>query len=526
MLRGYVNGCSESALAHHISELSQENVATWLKELNGNYSIIVKTEKFSFAASDRIRSFPLVWTCVGDRYIVTDNGPLLESAGLKETWNIDPTAALAVAMSGYTIGASTLFLDVEQIGPGRCLWIDDNGPRSIAYYQWSPWIVEERSEEALKGSLLALNESLIERLARSADGRQIVVPLSAGLDSRMIASGLRACGYKNVLCVAYGLAGNREAVTSRMIASALEYPWIFVPFDHKSLSRDFASSTYKEYRRYSDSLTGMHFPQDFSIFPQLREKSQIDEGAIIVNGQSGDFITGNHIPSNLANKQSSGSDWKQSVVTELLSKHYQLWAGLVTPEHTAQIGASLLTELNKQFGETFDSELAWAAYEYCEYQDRQSKYVLNGQRVYEFHGYEWRLPLWENEYLDFWGRVPLQMKKHQRLYRTVLEEQNWGGVWRDIAVNPTTIRPAWIIPVRLLAKALFSVLGKEKWHRFERQYLHYWMAANCGYAAWRFSKVAFDNRGFRSAISWHAAEYLQSKGLCWDGSKMQASSND
>ena len=40
-------------------------------------------------------------------------------------------------------------------------------------------------------------------------------------------------------------------------------------------------------------------------------------------------------------------------------------------------------------------------YEILEYENRQCKYVINGQRLYEYFKYEWRLPLWDNLYLDF-----------------------------------------------------------------------------------------------------------------------------
>ena len=35
------------------------------------------------------------------------------------------------------------------------------------------------------------------------------------------------------------------------------------------------------------------------------------------------------------------------------------------------------------------------AHVYSGFIDRQSKYVINGQRIYEYYGYEWRLPLWD-----------------------------------------------------------------------------------------------------------------------------------
>ena len=46
-----------------------------------------------------------------------------------------------------------------------------------------------------------------------------------------------------------------------------------------------------------------------------------------------------------------------------------------------------------------------AIYESLEWSERQPKAVVVNQRLYEYFGYRWELPLWDSEILDFelWG---------------------------------------------------------------------------------------------------------------------------
>ena len=51
-----------------------------------------------------------------------------------------------------------------------------------------------------------------------------------------------------------------------------------------------------DYEAYADSLTSIHFPQDFTAIKHLHDNNIISKDSVIVNGQSGDFISGNHLP--------------------------------------------------------------------------------------------------------------------------------------------------------------------------------------------------------------------------------------
>ena len=157
------------------------------------------------------------------------------------------------------------------------------------------------------------------------------------------------------------------------------------------------------------------------------------------------------------------------------------------------------------------------AFQKIEYEDRQIKYVVSGQKAYEFFGYEWRLPLWDKDYIDFWEKVDIAYKIKQNLYKEVLKEQNWGNVWHKFPLNPPNTFSMNIQFIRFLFKCIFLLYGKNKWHAFETRYLDYFMNPLCGYAPWSYLKIMKDNRGFTSSLSFYIEEYLQEKGTNWKG---------
>ena len=117
----------------------------------------------------------------------------------------------------------------------------------------------------------------------------------------------------------------------------------------------------------------------------------------------------------------------------------------------------------KECGSSFDNSTDHLLYEYSEFIDRQSKYVISGQRMYEYYGYSWRLPLWDEEYILFWKKVPLEYKLKQKLYfLKCFKINNFGDVWgEDIPVNKKTIVPKWLIPLRFICKLPFGFLVKK-----------------------------------------------------------------
>lgn len=495
----------------------EDGITQTLTAIPGQFALVAEVPGRTLCAVDRIRSIPLIRaTDAEGRTIVAQCADDLLSALPAGTGRIDPRQALAVAMSGFTVGAGTLYEGVSALLPGEYLLADGSGVTVKSYKSYRPWI-EPRGEptgdagEALEAVLLTTLRSTIDKAA----GRPIAVPLSAGLDSRFIASGLKHLGHDNIVTFSYGLPGNREAEAAKQIAAALGLPWHFLPYDNATMRRRYRDPDYRAFMAYSDSLTGIHFPQDFVAVSALLDSGILPRDALVVNGQSGDFITGNHIPAALQGAASDGADGPARVIDALLAKHFTQWGFLSTPANIATLSdllSSELAQLTDGDPKAADDRL-FGLYEASEYVDRQSKYVVNGQRAYEFLGLDWDLPLWHPALIDFYETQPLATKAGQRLYRDTLVALNWGGVWNRVPINELTIRPTWLRPVRLALKLAHAPFGKSRWHRFERRYLNYFMTTLCAYAVRSWGEVAMDRRAPRTAIAFHIEDYLSAHGI-------------
>ena len=486
----------------------------------GHFAVVIAHPQWVVCAVDRIRSIPLVFgLCKDGRLRIAQTADqILGDEAVDRA--IRPEQVLSVALSGYTIGIDTIYRDACALIPGQIMFATAGSPRpKIRHYScfsaWRATAPESDGEEAESQKLSALTLWILNQLVERADGRQIAVPLSAGLDSRLIVSGLYELGYQNVTCFAYGRKDNHEAAVSKDIANRLGYKWNFVEYSNRKLARTFFSGEYERFRRYSDSLTGVHFPQDYLALKQLSTERYISPDAIIVNGQSGDFITGNHIPETLAD---AGSHSRSDVLDCLVTKHFKQWPHLANERNFSVIRNLLNLAIDEYMGE--DAKLtrvyAHGVYEASEFMDRQAKYVVNGQRLYEFLGYDWDLPLWHDRYLSYWSERSLDDKYRQKHYRIMLQSMNWGGVWNDVPINEKRLRPRWIIPVRLLFKALHLFSSKYAWHQFERSYLEYFMSPLCGYALRSWSGIVRDGRRPHTAIAPHIEDYLLSHGVSID----------
>ena len=98
--------------------------------------------------------------------------------------------------------------------------------------------------------------------------------------------------------------------------------------------------------------------------------------------------------------------------------------------------------------------------ELLEYENRQAKYVVNCQRLYDYHKIDWLLPLWNSSFIKFWESVPLEYKLNQMLYKKVLYQLNLGKVWTKEFNRNATITSKWIKGIRFFLKAIFFFIGK------------------------------------------------------------------
>jgi len=401
-----------------------------IQSLNGSFAVVEESDTFVFAAVDRLRSIPLFYGTNDNEFYLSDDANWVRNQVADKS--MDEIASREFLLTGYVSGPETLFPNVKQLQAGECLWIKKcNGKPAITthrYYRYVHYDLFNASEKDLYPIIDQMLVNVFERLLESTKGRSLVIPLSGGLDSRLIAAMLKRLGRENVICFSYGRKGNRESEISKKVAETLGYPWEFVHYTRGKWYRWFQSDERRDYYRYADGLSSLAHIQDWPAVWELKRAGKIPDKAVFVPGHTGDFICGGHIPQSFASMQNVGKD---EVVKAIWKKHYSLWDW---SKQFGKLGPIFEEKVLSQLSEIpMDSpEDAANAFECWEWQERQAKFIVNSCRVYDFWGYDWRIPLWDSEMMDFWARVPIGMRIGKKLYYYHLTKINLFELFKDV----------------------------------------------------------------------------------------------
>ena len=343
----------------------------------------------------------------GDEVIFSDDADHLRDR-LNPPFNEENGAEFLV--TGYVIGPDTLFDGISQLQVGEYLVYDKRDGSLITHFYHRFWHGNffSYSEEDLLDRLDEIFVRVFQRLIESTKGRQIVVPLSGGLDSRIIVAMLKRLGVEDVICFTYGKKGNREAEISRQVAEALGYQWYFIEYTNEKWYACAHTDDMKAYYSYAGNLVSVPHIQDFLAVKELKEEGKIPENAVFVPGHTGDMISGGHIPQDYGQLQDYTLEKFQE---DNLKKHY-------SPEVDARTCPISGADPEKcRDISVHNNESCANAIELFDFNGRQAKFIVNSVRVYEFFGYPWRIPLWDVELIDFFLKMPLALRIKQILYR-------------------------------------------------------------------------------------------------------------
>jgi asparagine synthase (glutamine-hydrolysing) len=390
--------------------------------LDGTFAA-VHTGEATTAVVDRIRSLPLFYgRDRAGRWHLSDDAHRI--AEITDARLDDATAAAEFMLQSNTTGATTLSSSVRQVQAGEAVTFGLAAPESTRYFRYADGAAHEGSEEELIDEGVQLFERTFDRLIASLRGRPVVVPLSGGMDSRLIAAMLVRGGRTDALCFSYGRERSFEARASRRVADALGLRWTFVPYANRDWHRWFSSDAFQQYRRGASGLTAIEHEQDWPAVRALRAHGLASGDAVFVPGHAGDFLGGSHLPA-------APSDIERDPVRWLWQRYYTEWP---TDALAPDLAADLQRRIAACLGDAPGPARAFLRFGW---QERQAKMIANSVRVYDLHGFDWRLPFWSDAaVLDFWGRVPIPLLRRRRLYFRVLRRL----MGADLFDLPSTLR--------------------------------------------------------------------------------------
>lgn len=381
--------------------------AARMTDANGYFAIIIDAPEAVFCGVDRVCSTPLMYR-LSDSLDIGDNF----KGFLTPCDQIDRTALEQYLASGYTYQDRTLIEGVQQLLAGTFLHIEKATGRSETRHYYS-YIQNDRKppvrQEALLNELHEVHLSVFERMVRSLDGRQAVVPLSGGYDSRLILEMLARFNHRNVVCATWGPRKYWQVQIARDVARSMGFDWVQIENTRSDWSNWYRAGSLEAELELCGALTTIPYVQDNVLISKLQETNQIRDDAIFITGNSGDFVEGEHIDQ---------SDESVDLATQF---------GKMRRKHMRQNRLRSFCRLEnviRDESRAFERSHGTTAHfdEYWEWKERQSKFISKCVKPFERYGFEWRMPFWDLELLDFWASVPRTVKGERRLFFTYAEK--------------------------------------------------------------------------------------------------------
>lgn len=380
------------------------NFESLLRELNGIFAVVIDYNDSIMAAVDITRTFPLFYTMRNNFYISDDTFYLRDRLGL----NVDKNAAVEFLRCGYVTGKHTLLKGLLQLQAGEFLKVDENGIKTKMYHDYlaKKNEISYNKHDYFKKKVHSILDDAMIRLEKFANDNFIIVPLSGGYDSRAIVASLKMHNFRNVICFTYGRPDSPEVSISKKVAEKLNYEWHFINYSEELLKDDFLKMGwfYKLYKYAFNHVSAIHL-QDLFAFKILHDSGLIPHNSIVVPGHSGDFLGGSHL-------RKLPVPNRYNLIPIIMGKHF------ILNEH---IDSDVTIKKNlMRYIEGCSDFLPHSIDDNWNLKERQSKYIINSNRTYEFFGYMHAIPLWDLELVEFFRVVPPEYKIEKPVYEASL----------------------------------------------------------------------------------------------------------
>lgn len=404
-LRTIGNIVNETDFIDSLSQSAQLSFSN-LKDLNGFFSFIIQSENSIYASVDHIRSNPLFYALIDDTLYLSDSAEWIRKELKIE--EMDSLFKQEFLHTGFVTGSDTLYAEIKQLRAGESLKFENGKLELIRHYEYVHHEPQVYSEELLSKELYNALKKSFNNLVNYANGRQIVIPLSGGYDSRLVAIMLKEIGYENIVTFTYGIKDNKEAQYSKIVADALGLDWFFVEYTPELWQKAWASSARYEYQVMASNGVSLPHVQDWLAVKLIREQKLVDDDAIFVPGHGGDFLAGCDIPTFVFEKEITYT--KNELLNEILAYYYTLSPieNNTDRNHFTQRIANICP-INLERLSAIDYA---DQYEKWVWQEQESKFICNSVRVYEFFNYDWWMPLCDKELFNYFSTLPLNLRNH------------------------------------------------------------------------------------------------------------------
>lgn len=393
-------------LTELISNLNESEMESFAEKVDGCFALVINFQNKILIISDLLRTFPVFYNISNDNIVIKDN--IMEYKNRE----LDDNNVRELSYCNYVTGNFTLFKNIYQLEGHQIVEIDKNSytVKKQKYFKYE-YNFELKDDNIVIQELNKLYDNIAKKMIKYLDGRQAVIPLSGGNDSRLIAYYLIKNGYKNIIAYTYGNKRNSEIEISKKVADFLDIEWHFVEYKNKNMQKKFNNKkTYEEMANYCGRGYSSPIVQEWEAISTLLQEKIITKDSVVLPGYSGDFLAGTHIFDDLYNETKIECE---KLLYSIYRHQYQ-YSELT--QYNNNIYTKIKQCLNISNEEVFGNNKAIELFERFDFEERQTKYITNAIRTFDYQGLQWYLPFWDKDLISKWLSIPLEKRHNIELF--------------------------------------------------------------------------------------------------------------
>lgn len=382
---------------------SVDDVEDW----KGHFSAVETREDSLVLLVDRMRSYPLFYEVTADEVRVTDDADVASSWGEA----LDRNAGQELLMAGFVTGPKTVFRFVKQVEAGTTVHIDlrtgEETKQVWGLSMHADHTTEIADEELFDAELETTIREALQRMLAETGDRELVLPLSGGLDSRLLVAHLRLLGVENVTCFTYGRPGSSEMEISRAVAESAGFKWYVVDYTADLIKKVWDRPETSQWMRESWACSAMPHPQDYIALVELLDQGLIPHDSVILPGHT---VVGNMHDEDILDECPYDAETLQTLILE---HHFNLVPSVTDIPESAKTVVRDLFDLIAYDG---SPRSVRDAIENYNLRERQAKYINNSARTYDYLGLGWSYPMIDTEVYRLWTQGSAELTVTREMY--------------------------------------------------------------------------------------------------------------
>ena len=353
--------------------------------------------------------YPIFHTQLKEEFFISSVSEKLDFRG------IDSTNLAYLKYYGFVPGDNTIYSNVFSFPCGRRCIVE----QGAINYDWdrNSYAVSKNQilnmdQLTIKAGLKSAIDNAFDQLVVALNGRQAVIPLTAGYDSRLILTSLLDRKYDNILCFTYGKPGCQEVETARKVAYIAGVRWVHTDITDDFISQHNDIEAINSFFSFLSNGRSTVYLCDYFAMLFLKQSKHLHSNAIFIPGHSGDFLGGSQYVKNIPvdlDINSAMNFYSKNKAVMNRDKGFVIDDFLIFDQIT--------------FRNLYNIELlGYSVYEDIDLYERISKVVLNSSRVFEYFGYNVLFPFFNIGLVDYCKTMPIAYKVGKVLYNELLED--------------------------------------------------------------------------------------------------------